>query len=290
MLASRIVLIATAAAILGWLSFTRLFSKWRNGWFAFGAIMIVWLSFSLDWWAPKPIAPTTQLPMVSASSSPDLNAEILKQLQEIQRSLPKSSPPPPFLISAGPILLGRDVNASSMYITFSELSTKLDPHPIQLEPANLIFYVGVLNQQSIPSMVQAYKVEVMNKSGKWVKLKRLDTLGGVHVYWSAGNTRQFFPLDSNEFFDSAVYHKSLRPQGEPALGWVLFRYPPDVGEIEPSPRIRMTIYDPNGRKTASEIGKRNTESEGEGGPQGAGFKLFPAIQLPAEQAIIKAPY
>jgi hypothetical protein len=80
-----------------------------------------------------------------------------------------------------------------------------------------------------------------------------------------------------DFFDRVIHHKSFM-SGEPALGWMLFRFPPDLGQLGEH-KFRLTVYDPAGKKTTTEL------SLTDDGTQGAGLNVRPAIQIPQGQVL-----
>src|SRR5262249_33798048 len=92
------------------------------------------------------------------SPSPDLSAEILRRLEELQRNLPKDAAAPAFLISSGPAMVA-DKAEQFLFFVSPELPTQAAVGPIGIEPVNLFLYVGVLNQQSVPTIIQGFKVE-----------------------------------------------------------------------------------------------------------------------------------
>jgi hypothetical protein len=213
----------------------------------------------------------------AASLNPELAQKILEKLDQIQRQQVK--PETSFVISYGPILNGVRPRASMFFI-----GPRLTPSPgvsgpIWMDHVDLVFYAGILNVQAAPTLIQGYVAEIKKTTGNWIKLETLDTIS-QHIYMR-NSQKMFFPLDKNDFLDRSIYHKPVK-SGSAALGWALFRYPDDLGDLKSGEwQLRLTVFGADGKTTTTEY----QPAQAEGGVQGAAMNYGPALQMPASLEI-----
>lgn len=234
-----------------------------------GILMLAGFCFIVSHWVkpePKPKSEAKDRDSTTADSTrppinPELAQQILAKLDELKKQQ-SSSPQPasPFLVSSGPILKGNNPKTGG-FAVFPLIPPQPDPSlQIRYQIVNLMIFVGVLNQQSVPTIIQGYKMEIKTRQGGWRKLEKIDVINR-EVYLGLDSTH-FRSVDANPFFDRVIQHHSFKA-GDSALGWMVFKYPSDLGTVDKF-KLRITVYDPSGKKVRTELRTEDIEDDVQG--------------------------
>jgi hypothetical protein len=196
----------------------------------------------------------------AASVTTEAEKEIISRLDDLKRKMSVANPGSPesqrpFLISSGAIFVGNSpTNGGFAVVPLAAFMSSRPDHPFTIDSINLMVFVGVLNQQSAPTIIEGYKLELRKENGKWIPLDRVASVLTGKVCMSLGNNRMRL-IDTNPFFDRVIADRVVKP-GDYILGWMVFKYPPSVGTFDANTvRLRLTVYAPDGRKTKQELDK-----------------------------------
>lgn len=120
-----------------------------------------------------------------------------------------------------------------------------------LSPVSILLFVSVKNLQNAPARIETYTIDAQNKRGQWVRLWRMDTVGGTMYAVTQGKDfKRAVRVDlSYHGFDLSLIatHKQDVPDN-PIEGWVLLDHPDGFDPLATTP-FRMNIRDKDGEIT-----------------------------------------
>jgi len=150
-----------------------------------------------------------------------------------------------FALGAERVLMSRSEDtAAGFWIAYK------GPYGDVICPANLAVFLRVVNLQQVPSMIEAFAVELPDPNHRWVKLSRMDARRWA-VYWALELRRARRVDVANSCFDAFVGDRSLQPR-ETVRGWALFELPKGVEFVLPLV-LRIAIRDTLGMTTAEVV-------------------------------------
>jgi hypothetical protein len=127
-----------------------------------------------------------------------------------------------------------------------------------LIPINVSLYLSLTNRQPIQSKIDKYGVEAKTKSGKLVRLVRLETRN-YEIYWLNSGITQSRLLNMVRF-ENLLFLRWLAPN-ENVRGWAFFEYPTGFEKEEFAQTYRITVIDAAGVTfTSPEIALDNGKS------------------------------
>src|SRR5439155_21438730 len=123
-----------------------------------------------------------------------------------------------FALGAERVLMSRSEDtAAGFWIAYK------GPYGDVICPANLAVFLRVVNLQQVPSMIEAFAVELPDPNHRWVKLIRMDARRWSG-YWAL-ELRRARRVDVDiSCFDAFVGVRSLLPK-ETVRGWALLLIP-----------------------------------------------------------------
>jgi len=194
-------------------------------------------------YAGAPEVPAISLtPTHSNATSPDeLSQKILAALEDIKKNTENSNQVrEPFLVTAGPEIMSSEWD----HPVFVHLANA-PPNGVRATGINMLIYMGIINHQSVATMLSGFRVEIKIKGRKWTKLRRIPTVAGeVVLAFSAPKGQS---IDENPFLDRLIMQHTMQP-GEATLGWLGLGYPKGF-KVVGKYRLRITVFDVAGKST-----------------------------------------
>ena len=197
-----------------------------------------------------PAEPTSTRPPVDIGTSTERSIKEIERMLIEMRQTQGGKEGYGLVVKVSANILNMHRNSPLMYVGSVPPPTLQLPasYRIYVKPVNLSVFVGILNQESVPTVVQSVKGE-LKVGKKWLRLKYVNTVFD-HVYGRQSADRWGI-CDNNDFLDRKLHQKVLNV-GDPAVGWVLFSYPKELEEIPQSAfktlSLRITIIDGGGHE------------------------------------------
>ncbi len=165
----------------------------------------------------------------------------------------------PYELELGPILFAtQSHNTEEFWIRYQ------GPHGNTASRCDVVLYISLKNNQSVPVNIQSYSVGQKTETGQWVWLGQRVT-HDFQVYFAGNDIHHSRRLELISF-DNIVNARAIAP-GETIKGWAFFVYripiPNDVGPFLPI--FRVAFIDSTGTNWTSPELTRPTKNTGSGG-------------------------
>jgi hypothetical protein len=131
-----------------------------------------------------------------------------------------------------------------------------------LSPAHRAILIRITNRQPVRSMIETYRVEVLNTRNAWTQLTHIDPTRGT-VY--AGDIGAARIISADQMLDHVIQQRNIVPR-ETIEGWALFEIPEDLGLQQP---MRIFVKDFGGAEVTREIA-----TDVNGFTQGSGLHIL----------------